>query len=432
MRILFFGFLTVMTVFGCISPNSTFEKIPPGIWRGALLLDRAPVSKYGDDRDIVKKFDYDSELPFNFEVVYDDESNFHIIIHNETERIKVTDITFGRDKATAKDTVIINFPIYDSYIKAIYEDGVMEGDWVVNYRENYSIPFKAVHGIADRFTMVDNEDTLNVAGKWNCTFDIGAESEYKAVGVFKQDGKKISGTFLTETGDFRYLEGIVYKKKMYLSVFDGSHAYMFLGKVMDDGTLTGTFRSGSQYTTNWEGTRDESASLPSAYDLTKKVNDEALSFSFPNVSGQQVSLNDEKYKGKTKLIQIMGSWCPNCMDETVFLQEYFKKNPMDDVAIISLGFERYKDETKSIASLKRFQERMGINHEVLYAGYYDKEAASQKLPQLDKIISYPTLLFVDKNNKIVKIHTGFSGPATPGYVDFEKEFTNTLNSVRSK
>lgn len=432
MRIVFFGLLTIMTVFGCISPNSTFEKIPPGIWRGALLLDRAPVSKYGDDRDIVKKFDYDSELPFNFEVVYDDESNFHIIIHNDTERIKVTDITFGRDKATAKDTVIINFPIYDSYIKAIYEDGVMEGDWVVNYRENYSIPFKAVHGVADRFTMVDNEDTLNVAGKWNCTFDIGAESEYKAVGIFKQDGKKIAGTFLTETGDFRYLEGIVYKKKMYLSVFDGSHAYMFLGKVMEDGTLTGTFRSGSQYTTNWEGTRDESASLPNAYDLTKKVNDEALSFSFPNVSGQQINLNDEKYKGKTKLIQIMGSWCPNCMDETVFLQEYFKKNPMDDVAIISLGFERYKDETKSIASLKRFKERMGINHEVLYAGYYDKEAASEKLPQLDKIISYPTLLFVDKNNKIVKIHTGFSGPATPGYADFEKEFTNTLNSVRSK
>ena len=105
---------------------------------------------------------------------------------------------------------------------------------------------------------------------------------------------------------------------------------------------------------------------------------------------------------------------------------------MDDVEIISLGFERYKDKAKSIASLNRFKERMDINHEVLYAGYYDKKAASEKLPQLDKIISYPTLLFVDKNNKIVKIHTGFSGPATPGYVNFEKEFTNTLNSVRSK
>lgn len=432
MRIVFFGFLTIMTVFGCISPNSTFEKIPPGIWRGALLLDRAPVSKYGDDRDIVKKFDYDSELPFNFEVVYDDASNFHVVIHNDTERIKVTDITFGRDKATAKDTVIIKFPIYDSYIKAIYEDGVMEGDWVVNYRDNYSIPFKAVHGVADRFSMVDNEDTLNVDGKWMCTFDIGAESEYKAVGVFKQKGKKVAGTFLTETGDFRFLEGIVYKKKLYLSAFDGSHAYMFLGKVMEDGTLTGTFRSGSQYTTNWEGKRDESATLTNAYELTKKVSEDAMRFSFPNLVGQQISLDDEKYKGKTKLIQIMGSWCPNCMDETVFLQEYFKKNPMEDVAIISLGFERYKDDTKSIAALKRFAERMNIEHEVLYAGYYDKKAASEKLPQLDKIISYPTLLFVDKNNKIVKIHTGFSGPATPGYEDFEKEFTNNLNTIRQK
>jgi len=397
-----------------------------------LLLDRAPVSKYGDDRDVVKKFDYDSELPFNFEVVYDDPSNFHIIIHNDTERIKVTDIAFGRDKATAKDTVIINFPMYDSYIKAIYEDGVMEGDWVVNYKENYSIPFKAVHGVADRFTMVDNEDTLHVDGKWACTFDIGTESEYKAVGVFKQDGKKLTGTFLTETGDFRYLEGIVSKKKLYLSAFDGAHAFMFQGKVMDDGAITGTFRSGSQFTTNWEAKRDENATLTSAYDLTKRVGDAPLSFSFPNVEGKQISINDEKYKGKIKLVQIMGSWCPNCMDETVFLQEYFAKNQMEDVAIISLGFERYKDDAKSMEALKRFAERMKIGHEVLYAGYYDKEAAGQKIPQLDKIMSYPTLLFVDRDNKIVKIHTGFSGPATPGYIDFEKEFANTLNNLRQK
>ncbi len=432
MRFIFFAFITIITVSSCIAPNSTFEKIPPGIWRGALLLDRTPVAKYGDDRDIVKKFDFDSELPFNFEVVYDNDTSFHIIIHNDSERIKVTDIFFGRDKATAKDTVIINFPIYDSYIKAIYEDGVMEGDWIVNYRENYKIPFKAVHGVSDRFAMVDNGEVLNVDGKWACTFDIGTETEYKAVGIFKQDGKKIVGTFLTETGDYRFLEGIVYKDKLYLSTFDGSHAYMFLGKVLGDGTITGTFRSGSQYTTNWEAKRDEKASLANAYELTKRVGDAPLSFTFPNTAGQQVSINDDKYKGKTKLIQVMGSWCPNCMDETVFLQEYFKKNPMDDVAIISLGFERYEDEKKSTAALKRFADRMKIDHEVLYAGYYDKDVAAQKLPQLDKIISYPTLLFVDKDNKIVKIHTGFSGPATPGYADFEKEFTTTLNSIRQK
>ena len=75
-RYIFFVLLAILA--GCVAPNTTFEKIPPGIWRGVLLLDRQPVQKYGDDRDIVKKFETDSELPFNFEVVYDNDSLFGI------------------------------------------------------------------------------------------------------------------------------------------------------------------------------------------------------------------------------------------------------------------------------------------------------------------------------------------------------------------
>ncbi len=428
-RYIFFGLLAVLT--GCVEPNTTFEKIPPGIWRGVLLLDRQPVQKYGDDRDIVKKFETDSELPFNFEVVYENDSLFHIVIHNAEERIKVTEIKFGRDKATAKDTVVIDFPVYDTQIRAIYEDGVLEGDWIVNYKENYSIPFKAVHGVAERFTLVDNEGILDVNGKWACTFEIGTEDEYQAVGVFHQEKRKVSGTFLTETGDYRFLEGKVVKQKIYLSAFDGAHAFLFVGKMMEDKKISGTFRSGSKYTTNWEGILNDSAALRSAYELTATKNSDPLNFTFENESGVSVSINDPKYEGKIKVIQIMGTWCPNCMDETKFLQEYFAKNPADDVAVISIGFERYKDAEKSRSALRRFKEKMQISHEVLYGGYYDKKEAAEKLPQLDKILSYPTLLITDKQNKIIKIHTGFSGPATTEYQTFAEEFDGVIKSIRN-
>ena len=75
---------------------------------------------------------------------------------------------------------------------------------------------------------------------------------------------------------------------------------------------------------------------------------------------------------------------------------------------------------------------MNIKHEVLYGGYYDKKEAAEKLPQLDKILSYPTLVIADKNNRIIKIHTGFSGPATPEYKAFETEFDSILKSIRNK
>jgi thiol-disulfide isomerase/thioredoxin len=428
-KYLFFGFITILA--GCVEPNTTFEKIPPGIWRGVLLLDRQPVQKYGDDRDIVKKFETDSELPFNFEVVYDNDTLFHIVIHNADERIKVTDIQFGRDKATAKDTVVIDFPVYDTQIRAIYEDGVMEGDWIVNYKENYSIPFKAVHGISERFPLVDNDDIFDFSGKWACTFEIGTEDEYKAVGIFNQEERKVSGTFLTETGDYRFLEGKVVRQKIYLSAFDGAHAFLFVGKMMENDQISGTFRSGSKYTTNWEGKKNENAALRSAYELTSTTGNTPLDFTFENESGVPVSINDAPYQGKIKVIQIMGTWCPNCMDETKFLQSYFAENPADDVALFSIGFERYKEADKSKSALKRFKERLNIKHEVLYGGYYDKKEAAEKLPQLDKILSYPTLVIADKNNRIIKIHTGFSGPATPEYKAFETEFDTILKSIRN-
>jgi thiol-disulfide isomerase/thioredoxin len=428
-KYLFFGFMAVLA--GCVEPNTTFEKIPPGIWRGVLLLDREPVQKYGDDRDIVKKFETDSELPFNFEVVYDNDTLFHIVIHNADERIKVTDIKFGRDKATAKDTVVIDFPVYDTQIRAIYEDGVMEGDWIVNYKENYSIPFKAVHGISERFPLVDNDDIVDFSGKWACTFEIGTEDEYNAVGIFNQEKRKLSGTFLTETGDYRFLEGKVVRQKIYLSAFDGAHAFLFVGKMMENNQISGTFRSGSKYTTNWEGIKKENASLRSAYELTSTTDSTPLNFTFENESGVPVSINDAPYSGKIKVIQIMGTWCPNCMDETKFLQGYFAENPMDDVALFSIGFERYREADKSRSALKRFKERMNIKHEVLYGGYYDKKEAAGKLPQLDKILSYPTLIIADKNNRIIKIHTGFSGPATPEYKAFKTEFDSILKSIRN-
>jgi thiol-disulfide isomerase/thioredoxin len=422
--------ILILIVFcsGCVAPNTTFEKIPPGIWRGSLLLDRKPVMKYGDDRDIEKNFDKDSELPFNFEVVYRDSFNFDIILHNGSERITVSDIKFGRDKQTAKDTVIINFPVYDTYIRAIYDDGVMEGDWVVNYKDNYSIPFKAVHGVKERFDFVSNE-SQNVDGKWACNFELGTPDQYPGVGIFEQKGDKVTGTFLTETGDYRYLDGMVYKNKLYLSAFDGSHAFLIQGKQLEDGSLTGVFRSGKHYTTNWEGRKDPNAVLKDAYSLTKAVDDRPLNFKFLDTDNKIFSFTDESLANKVKIVQIMGTWCPNCMDETLFLKEYFDKNPSNDVAWVTLGFERYKDTLRSLQALQRFKKEMNLNHKVLLAGYYDKKEASKSMPQLDKIMAYPTLLIVNKQNKIIKVHTGFSGPATAEYAGFKKEFAETISQL---
>ena len=38
---------------------------------------------------------------------------------------------------------------------------------------------------------------------------------------------------MTETGDYRYLDGVVSGSKMYLSAFDGAHAFLFNKKMLN-------------------------------------------------------------------------------------------------------------------------------------------------------------------------------------------------------
>ena len=78
-----------------------------------------------------------------------------------------------------------------------------------------------------------------------------------------------------------------------------------------------------------------------------------------------MSINDERYKGKVVLIQIMGSWCPNCMDETAFLSDYYNKNKHRGLEVIGLAYERTTDFEKNKKLLKPYIERFNVQYPIL-------------------------------------------------------------------
>ncbi|MGB5318599.1 TlpA disulfide reductase family protein, partial [Eudoraea sp.] len=162
---------------------------------------------------------------------------------------------------------------------------------------------------------------------------------------------------------------------------------------------------------------------------------EEISFSFPDVNNKIVSLKDPQFKNKVILIQVMGTWCPNCLDETKFLTEYVHKNPFDDFEVVALAFEYAKTEESAINAINRLVERIGVNYPILLAqfGSSSKVKANEKLPMLNHVISYPTTIFIDKKGKVRKIHTGFNGPATgEKYEEFKKEFNSYIMELRSE
>lgn len=441
MKKILYLFTIIFILQSCIEVDNPYTKITPGIWRGTLKLNTQAITNEKREPtlesigNLQMKSITEGELPFNFEVIYPTPDSFYIQIFNGDERIKLTDITYGLDRSTSFDTMTIDFPVYDSYLKIKVAGGTMQGDWVVNYRGEkpgaYKIPFVASYGDPDRFHILKSNNPINVDGHWEIEF-LGDGGSDKALGIFNQEGHKVTGTIRTETGDYRYLEGAVENDKMYLSVFDGSHAFLFESKLLDDDEMIGTFASGKHYKVGWKAKRNNNFTLTDPNKLTfAEDKTAAIDLSFPDLEGNLVNLSDPKYDGKIKLIQILGTWCPNCRDETKFLVDYLEKNPSDDIVIFGIGYERYRDQQKGIAALKRYKDKMNIPYPILYGGYADKKATSEAFPMLNKIISYPTMIYIDKKNQIHKIHTGFNGPATDQYDDFKIDFNETINKLRN-
>lgn len=428
---LLLGLLAVWS--SCIVIDNEYAVVAPGMWRAELRLDgiRTPLNKDArppeDGRIIQFEEVAEGILPFTFEVVYESDSAFYLNIHNGEERIRVDDIRYGRDRTNGNDTIYIDFPQYESHIEAVVEANIIEGRWVVRNRSDYSIPFVAKQGQDWRFTQLRKDPIIDLTGTWATTFGTDGDDPYPAIGEFQQDGNKLTGTFRTETGDYRYLDGTIQDNKLYLSTFDGSHAFLFEGKILPDSTIIGSFRSGKHYRTTWEARRDPGATLADPDELTYlKEGVETFDFTFPDTEGEMVSLSDPQFRDKVKIVTIMGTWCPNCADETRFLTQWLDDNPDKEVAVVSLAFEKHRDRDKAMAAIRRFKERFGVEYPVLLAGYSNKSEASEALPQLNHVLSYPTMIIVDKAGEVQRIHTGFNGPATSKYAAFVEDFDKTM------
>lgn len=352
-------------------------------------------------------------LPFQLDLAHNDSSTWTAHIRNGSEDIVVQDIVLHHD------TFLMRMPLFDSEFKGILRnDSLIEGFWH-NYLKgpDYRIAFSAQAGPSERFPSNSSTDAI-VKGAWEVHFSKGTSDVYNAIGLFEQqDGGRLTGTFVTETGDYRFLEGAVDKDSMKLSCFDGSHAFLFAAALHGD-SLVGRYWSGTHWEEPWIAYRNPEYRLRDPDSLTfLKEGYDMVDFSFPDLEGRPVSPNDARYKGKVLMVQVMGSWCPNCVDETRLLNEMYQAYADKGLAVIAVAFEKYPDEAKAIAGLKRFKKTLGVDYPIVYGGLASKEKAAEKLPFLDHVMSYPTCIFVDRNGVVRRIRTGFYGPGTGSHYE---------------
>ncbi len=388
-----YGFLLIASVVYLLTSCQPKVTLTEGSWQAILTPDTSR-------KDLI--------LPFNLSMFQNKSGSWNAEISNADEKILITEII------ETEDSVAFFLPVFEGIFQTAKTTDGLSGSYTHKAAgASWSVPILIKPGQTERFSVPDETPKFDPSGKWKVIINPEGNNPEIQVGEFQAHGNHLLGTFLTVVGDYRFLEGKVSGDRFMLSCFDGAHALLFTARLSDEGHLEdGIFCGGPRWRSTWRAEKDPEIELPDASSLTfLKPGYNTIEFSFPDLEGNLVSLEDEKFKNKPVIIQIIGSWCPNCMDETRFFAELDEKYNDQGLEIIALCYES-KDPIASRNAIKRFKTGTNAAYTFLHAGVSNKRLASETLPMLNRILSYPTSIFIDKEGEVQKIFTGFTGPGT--------------------
>ena len=368
------------------------------------------------------------DMPFGLDFTEAAEGGWRVEIVNGSERISVP-------RVEEKDgAVLLAMEHYDSRIRAaLSADGKrLDGEWEKRRGPDAwgRMPFHAAAGAAPRFAPEDGTAaTTDLTGHWAVDF---ASDELPAVGIFAGGpGTEVTGTFLTATGDYRFLAGNMQGDHLRLSVFDGAHAFLFDARVQADGSLAGNFWSGGWWHETWTATRDDDATLGDAFAQTRWIEGGSLAdLVLPDLTGRARSLVEAEFAGRAIVLQLFGSWCPNCHDETKYLTELHGRYAARGLSILGLAFELSGEFERDAAQVRTLAARYGVPYPLFLAGTADKAQATAAFALVDRVRSFPTTIFLTADGRVHSVHSGFAGPATgEAHAALRAQFESTIEEL---
>jgi len=344
----------------------------------------------------------DKSIPCRIDLL--NESRWEVV--NGVERIPI-DIKWGKDS-----TFTSSLPLFSTYLEGKKEKGIVTGEWVDPTRTgDYRIPFQIVNNKIREF---DTKVHVPIHLKYKIVFEDDTVPAILEMEIGREENV-VYGTVLTETGDYRYLQGEPFdNSRFYLSAFDGTHLFYLTGQLVDN-KVEGSFMSGKHYLSNFKGEVNTSFELRKADELTWMKNPkEVLSLKLNADAKTERSFGEKDWKGKVTLVQIMGTWCPNCTDESRFVKSMYEKYHTQGLEVVPVSFERGTDKQVSFTRINSQAKQMALPYPVYLGSGADspQKAAAIVFAQLNHVMSFPTLILIGKDGKVKKVWTGFYGPGT--------------------
>jgi thiol-disulfide isomerase/thioredoxin len=347
-------------------------------------------------------------------------------------------------------SLILNFDSYASELKATLKNGVLEGEYGSTGRpaaaapdaapagrpgrgRSGPLPFRAVRYVPEPPSTVTAPD---ISGLWYLENIRSSKHDEKAWQFFvEQKGTEVSGAILRVDGDTGTLTGAYKDGKFVLSHFSGARGSLLVVIPQSDGTLVLELDGQHPQTGAIVGVRPGEArakglDLPVDFNLHTSVTDpnKPFTFSYPDLSGKIVSNTDPRFQGKVLLINITGSWCPNCHDEAPFLAALYDKYHAQGLEIVALDFEQGDEQLTNPVRLRQLIKQSGIKYTVLLGGLTG--SAKEQLTQAKDWDTWPATFFVGRDGLVKAVHSGFPGPGSGKlYKDETDEFVAKVQQL---
>ena len=375
--------LLALMVLGCSKPMPE-----EGMWTGTLAMPESrllPFQMYLDLRGIA---------PTGYFI-------------NGPERTPIPEI-YRRD-----DSLIFVFSEYRAAMHGVWKNGQLSGEFLRFRKDTISTSFAAEPAPEAQATATAPSELLPpLAGKFQVYFRKDDLVDSLTTATFWTRGDSVFGTFIATDGDLGLLAGKRSAGTLLLSRFTGWQANM-LELRHEQGHWYGKYfaRTNAPVFFSIQARTSLPKEAPGAKKTTMKNPKEKFLFSGVRITGDTLTQADARFKGKALIVDIMGTWCHNCMDAAPLLERLYREFKTQGLEVVGLSFELTNDFTAARKNLLLYEERYGITYTLLFCGMTESSNVDARLnAQLNNFFAYPTTLFIDPNGIVQDIHVGFKGP----------------------
>ena len=399
MKIRQVGFVIVLAIGLSVTAVATPAESAAGLWDATVTVNGAAI-------------------PFRIEIIGDG-SKTQSYFFNGSD--KVNPSTRGNFQ---NGSLVLEFDSYGTELKATLKDGILRGTYNAGPESSY--PLEARRHSAS-IVSSSAANAPNIDGLWEIQVK-SPKGESAWNFIVDQSGPTVSAAILRVDGDTGTLSGQYREGTFVLSHFTGERPFYVKASPTSDGSLhleiTSLHGHDNLVALRPADSRAKGLAPPDDPAQHTKVKNptEPLRFSFPDLNGQIVSNTDARFRGKVVLVNITGSWCPNCHDEAPFLEELYRKYHSQGLEIVALDFEPV-DQLKDLSRLHAFIKRYGIEYTYLVAG--EPGQLNEKVPQAEGLNAWPTTFFVGRDGLVHAVHTGFTSRASG---DFDSHLKDEIRT----